>query len=183
MSVSELSGLRASNVDRELVVERLHRAHAEGRLDLHELDERLAVAYAARTYGELEPLTADLPPHVPGVGAARAGGAGSGAGAGAGGAGGSGADAGVGAAGAAGVGGSGSRRARGYALALRVEGASWLFASALNLAIWVMVSVFSAESVYPWWIWVAGPWGAVLLARILGEGFRVRSRAGCSTRF
>ncbi|HTK67515.1 MAG TPA: DUF1707 domain-containing protein, partial [Pseudonocardia sp.] len=50
MSVSELSGLRASNDDRERVVERLHRAHAEGRLDLHELDERLAVAYAARTY-------------------------------------------------------------------------------------------------------------------------------------
>lgn len=61
MSVSEMSGLRAANIDRERVVERLNRAHAEGRVDLNELDERLAAAYAARTYRDLEPLTADLP--------------------------------------------------------------------------------------------------------------------------
>lgn len=177
MSVSEQPGLRAADVDRERVIERLNRAHAEGRLDLLELDERLALAYAARTYGELDPLTADLPP-LP-AGAGGAGGAGSAADAGVGSPGGAGSAGGARARGA----GVGSRRARGYALALRIEGASWLFASALNLAIWAMVSLGSGESVYPWWIWVAGPWGAVLLARILGEGFRVRSRAGCSTRF
>src|SRR3712207_9462753 len=32
-----------------------------GRLTVAEYDERLARAYAARTYGELEALTADLP--------------------------------------------------------------------------------------------------------------------------
>jgi hypothetical protein len=39
----------------------LREAAAEGRLDLGELDERLSRVYAAKTYGELEPLTGDLP--------------------------------------------------------------------------------------------------------------------------
>ena len=38
----------------------LHKATAEGRLDIHELDERLVAVYAAKTYGELAPITADL---------------------------------------------------------------------------------------------------------------------------
>jgi len=53
--------LRASNVDRERVAEILRTAAAEGRLDLDELDERLGAAYAAKTYADLVPLTADLP--------------------------------------------------------------------------------------------------------------------------
>lgn len=53
--------LRVSNADRERVAARLQQASAEGRLDLDELDQRLKAAYAARTGGELEPLTADLP--------------------------------------------------------------------------------------------------------------------------
>jgi hypothetical protein len=53
--------LRASNVDRERVAEVLRTAAAEGRLDLDELDERLAAAYAAKTYADLVPLTHDLP--------------------------------------------------------------------------------------------------------------------------
>ncbi|QFZ24853.1 DUF1707 and DUF2154 domain-containing protein [Saccharothrix syringae] len=52
--------MRASDADREKVAQVLQRAHGEGRLDLHELDERLASAYAAKTYGDLVPLTADL---------------------------------------------------------------------------------------------------------------------------
>jgi Domain of unknown function (DUF1707) len=43
------------------VAERLRRAAAEGRLDPQELEERLGAAYAARTRGELVPLTTDLP--------------------------------------------------------------------------------------------------------------------------
>jgi hypothetical protein len=54
--------MRASDADREAVAGLLHRAAAEGRLDLNELDERLAVLYAAKTYGELAPITADLVP-------------------------------------------------------------------------------------------------------------------------
>jgi hypothetical protein len=53
--------LRASDADRERVAEILRTAAAEGRLDLNELDERLAIVYAAKTYAELEPVVADLP--------------------------------------------------------------------------------------------------------------------------
>lgn len=53
--------LRASDADREQVVTRLRDAAAEGRIDLTELEERLDRALAAKTYGELAPLTADLP--------------------------------------------------------------------------------------------------------------------------
>ncbi|MGD6745207.1 DUF1707 SHOCT-like domain-containing protein [Streptomyces sp. BH106] len=53
--------LRASDADRELVAERLRDALAEGRLDMEEFGERLDAAYQARTYGELAPLTKDLP--------------------------------------------------------------------------------------------------------------------------
>ncbi|MFG2618221.1 DUF1707 domain-containing protein [Streptomyces sp. NPDC048507] len=66
--------LRASDADRERVVERLRDAVAEGRLDMDEFGERLEAAYKSRTYAELEPLTRDLPA-VPGeapLGAAAA---------------------------------------------------------------------------------------------------------------
>lgn len=53
--------LRASDADRERVAKILHDAMAEGRLSLTELDERLQAAYAAKTLGDLVPLTEDLP--------------------------------------------------------------------------------------------------------------------------
>lgn len=53
--------LRASDADRERVAAVLRQAAADGRLDLVEVDERLAQVYAARTYAELAPLTRDLP--------------------------------------------------------------------------------------------------------------------------
>ena len=55
------STLRASDADREGVAERLRKAATEGRLTTQELDERLAAAFRARTYGELDPLVGDLP--------------------------------------------------------------------------------------------------------------------------
>ncbi|MBT2459259.1 DUF1707 domain-containing protein [Streptomyces sp. ISL-86] len=60
-----LPELRASDADRERVVERLRDAVAEGRLDMEEFEERLEAAYKSRTYAELEPLTRDLPAAVP----------------------------------------------------------------------------------------------------------------------
>ncbi|MDG9720385.1 DUF1707 domain-containing protein [Streptomyces sp. DH24] len=57
--------LRASDADRERVAEILRDALAEGRLDMAEFEERLEATYGARTYGELAPLTRDLP--APGV--------------------------------------------------------------------------------------------------------------------
>ncbi|MGC9376158.1 DUF1707 SHOCT-like domain-containing protein [Streptomyces sp. MH13] len=53
--------LRASDADRERVAEVLREALAEGRLDMTEFQERLDTTYNARTYGELAPITRDLP--------------------------------------------------------------------------------------------------------------------------
>jgi hypothetical protein len=58
--VAKLSSLRASDSDREQVAERLRCATAEGRLTAGELEERLEVLFASRTYGELDALEADL---------------------------------------------------------------------------------------------------------------------------
>jgi uncharacterized protein DUF1707 len=53
--------IRASDSDRERVVEVLRQAYAEGRLDLEEFDERTTAAYATRTWAGLRELTTDLP--------------------------------------------------------------------------------------------------------------------------
>lgn len=53
--------LRASDDDRERVAEVLRQAAGDGRLTLAELQDRLEALYAAKTYGELEPVVADLP--------------------------------------------------------------------------------------------------------------------------
>ncbi|MFJ8144881.1 DUF1707 domain-containing protein [Streptomyces sp. NPDC096048] len=53
--------LRASDADRERVAEVLRDALAEGRLDMTEFEERLDATYSARTYGDLTPITRDLP--------------------------------------------------------------------------------------------------------------------------
>jgi hypothetical protein len=53
--------LRIGDAERHDVTEILRRAAGEGRITLDELDERLEAAYAARTYADLVPLTADLP--------------------------------------------------------------------------------------------------------------------------
>ena len=55
------ASLRASDADREELVEQLRRHHADGRLTLEELTERTERAYAARTLGDLDALATDLP--------------------------------------------------------------------------------------------------------------------------
>lgn len=55
------SSILASDADRERVAERLRQAAAEGRILAHELEERVARALRARTYGDLDELVADLP--------------------------------------------------------------------------------------------------------------------------
>jgi uncharacterized protein DUF1707 len=57
----EAPELRASDADRERVADVLRDALAEGRLDMEEFGERLDATYKARTYGELAPITRDLP--------------------------------------------------------------------------------------------------------------------------
>jgi hypothetical protein len=58
--------LRAADSDRQFVAERLQAALNEGRLTLSEYDERLAQTYAARTYGELDRMLDDLPATITG---------------------------------------------------------------------------------------------------------------------
>lgn len=133
--------LRAADADRERVAEQLRRAHAEGRLDLAEYDERVQAAWAARTYGDLAVITADLPELLPAPAAATTG-----------------PEPGPGIAAEV-----SDRRG-----AVRV----WAFVSMLNLGIWAIVCLATTSWMYPWWIWVVGPWGAVLLAHRVAEGWR-----------
>jgi hypothetical protein len=53
--------VRASDVDRQLIVEVLQEQTAAGRLSLDEFSERVAGAYSATTRRELDDLVADLP--------------------------------------------------------------------------------------------------------------------------
>ena len=147
--------LRAADTDREYAADRLRLALDEGRLTLGEYDERLQDAYAARTYGELDRLLADLPGVVPPSRAALAplpppttsavtpsavttp----------------------------ASVSASAPVGRRGGPVPVWLAGvwSAWLVAVLVNVAIWGAVSL-SDGLVYFWPIWVAGPWGAVLLA-------------------
>ena len=45
------------------------------------------------------------------------------------------------------------------------------FWALVYLAIWLII-VVSSGMVYPWWVWVAGPWGALLLIRTILGGRR-----------
>jgi uncharacterized membrane protein len=57
--------LRASDADREQLVDVLKNAFAEGRLSQDEYNDRMERAYTAKTYGELRALVGDLPAQVP----------------------------------------------------------------------------------------------------------------------
>lgn len=59
--MTEDGGIRASDADREHVVEILREAYSAGRLTLEEFDERTTSAFAAKTWGGLRTLTSDLP--------------------------------------------------------------------------------------------------------------------------
>ncbi|MFK3981160.1 DUF1707 domain-containing protein [Micromonospora sp. NPDC050397] len=52
---------RASDDDRERVIEDLQRHTTAGRLSLDEFSERAALAYSARTLTDLAAVTSDLP--------------------------------------------------------------------------------------------------------------------------
>lgn len=53
--------LRASDADRERIVEILRQHSVEGRLTSDEFEERMTAAYGAKTMGALAELTGDLP--------------------------------------------------------------------------------------------------------------------------
>lgn len=135
--------IRAGDADRDAVAARLRTAHAEGRLTVDELGERLDAALAARTIGDLEPLTKDLPPTGHGR-VARTGDEAS------------------------------PDRPRHRGAPLGAAWGAWLTAVLVNVAIWLAVSLGSGDLVYFWPVWVAGPWGAVLLARTLSGRWHPR---------
>src|SRR5437899_13085119 len=56
------AGVRASDQERELAVDRLRQNAAAGRLTVEELTTRLEAAFAAKTRGELNAQFHDLPP-------------------------------------------------------------------------------------------------------------------------
>lgn len=142
--------MRAADADRETVAERLRVALNEGRLDLHEYDERLQRAYAARTYGELDVLLADLPPVTPAQRSALTPVPATGVSAGP-------ADE-PGVVGARGV----------TAPWLAGVWLPYLRVIAVVVTIWAVTSLLTWELLYFWPIWVAGPWGAVLVVRTVG---------------
>ncbi|MEW9529891.1 DUF1707 and DUF4870 domain-containing protein [Microbispora sp. NPDC049125] len=67
--MSQHPQLRVTDDDRDQVVEHVKAAFAEGRLDKHEMDERLHLAMTARTHADLTPIMTDLygsrPAYIP----------------------------------------------------------------------------------------------------------------------
>lgn len=64
--------VRASDSERDAVLQRLRDAFADGRLDDGEFDERARSALTARTHGELDKLLSDLPADQPATALATA---------------------------------------------------------------------------------------------------------------
>ena len=145
--------LRAGDTDRAAAAGVLGRHMAEGRLSVAEYDERVARAYAARTYGELDELVADLPA-TDGVRAAMT----------------SAREQTTPSRGACGPV-SGRGRDAGAAWA------AWRRTAIIVVSIWAISSLAAMQFIYFWPIWVLGPWGAMLLAHTFGGGsHRRRSR-------
>lgn len=137
--------MRAADTDREAVVERLRAALSEGRLELHEFDERVAEAYRAKTYADLDGLLTDLPGVAP-VSSSRLA--------------------------------PTSPPVPPSPAPLAPPGAvprwllalwgTWAAAVGINMVIWLLVSLSTGDLEYFWPMWVAGPWGAVLLVATIG---------------
>jgi transglutaminase-like putative cysteine protease len=58
---ADIETMRAADTDRQKVADQLKTALDEGRLTLHEYDERVGLAYASKTYQELLMLLTGLP--------------------------------------------------------------------------------------------------------------------------
>lgn len=61
METNDRSQLRVGYAEREETVRLISEAHSLGQLDVDEFEERVSAAHAARTRGDLDALTADLP--------------------------------------------------------------------------------------------------------------------------
>jgi hypothetical protein len=147
--------IRASDRDRQQVVDRLRSALEDGRLTMEEYVDRMEVAYQAATYGDLAPLCADLPVSPPvAAGSAMH-------------------------ARAAAPPAAFSRASylAGLPAVLKVLWIKWLVVVLVNVTVWALVSGTSGHLAYPWPVWVAGPYGAALFAASAGVTLFRRSRA------
>jgi hypothetical protein len=138
-----LQEMRASDSDRQQAVERLRGGLEDGRLSMAEYLDRMEGACQAVTYGDLAPLFADLPTPAgePGSPARPRT--------------------------------APSRPARtsrlaGLPMTLKVLWTLWLSAVSINVVVWILVSGTGGGLAYPWPLWVAGPWGALLFAASAG---------------
>jgi hypothetical protein len=141
--------IRASDADRDRVAGLLREHCAQGRITMDELEERLDATYSARTIGQLQEVTSDLPEEdlyeLPVPASQRA-------------------PLGASSAPVARTGGGDVVR-----MGTRAVWATWAAVSGINFTIWLIL-VIAGVPVYPWWIWVAGPWGAVLaIGTLLGR--------------
>ncbi len=68
-------------------------------------------------------------------------------------------------------------------MALCIESSAWLCVDLLDLGIRAIVSLTGGPAVYLWWIWVVGPWGLVVAARLVEGRHRRARRMTASTRF
>lgn len=144
---SDRMAMRACDQDRQQVVDRLRAGLEDGRLKTEEYMERMALAYQAVTYADLAPLDADLPadgvrtqPRRAEVPAAARASAPAPAPAPAGGA------------------------LASLPTALKVLWTIWLAVVSINVVVWALVSGTGGHLAYPWPVWVAGPYGALLFA-------------------
>jgi hypothetical protein len=145
--MGETQTIRASDRDRQDVVDRLRSAVGDGRLRMDEYMERMERAYEAVTYRDLAPLYADLPASgSPASGAV--------------------AERGTDVSPAMAPSAPAASRCfvAGLPVMLRVLWAIWLTAVSVNVVVWALVSGTTGHFMYPWPVWVAGPYGAVLFA-------------------
>ena len=137
--------MRASDQDRDRTANLLREHHAVGRLDADEFSERLDRVFTAKTIGDLDELTADLPavdPYpLPTSSLPRhyTGGAGLPA---------------------SSVLGAMSRGQGRFSPAWQAAWGSWLCTALLLIVIWGLTGAG-----YPWPLWVIGPWGAIMAGR------------------
>jgi len=139
--------IRASDQDRDRTAQLLREHHAMGRLDADEFTERLDKVFTAKTMGDLDELTADLPAvdpyplptsslprHHPGGGGAALP--------------------------AASVLDAMSRGRGRLSPAWQAAWGSWFCTSLVLIVIWLLAGTGN-----PWPFWVIGIWGAVLGGR------------------
>ena len=144
--------MRASDRDRQQMVDLLRSALEDGRLTMDEYVDRMELACQAATYGDLAPLCADLPASTPAIAGPRT------------------------AAAAPPAVSSRTGYLAGLPAVLKVLWTIWLAVVSVNVVIWALVSGTGGHLAYPWPVWVAGPYGAALFAVSAGVTLFRRSR-------